>query len=490
MRTLFLDLDTLRADHLGCYGYTRNTSPNIDKIASKAVRFTNYFCSDAPCLPSRSALMSGRFGIHTGVVGHGGSAADQVVEGENRGFKTKYANSCLPNIFRENGCKTALVSPFPERHSAFWFYAGFNEMFNTGKSGGENADEIAPAAISWIRQNAKKDDWYLHINFWDAHTPYRVPMSYGNPFENDDIPEFYTEEILENHKKMAGIHKPYEMNMYDDKVNKENKRYPGRVTDMKLLKQLIDGYDTGIRYMDDYIGILLDELNGQGVSLDELNIIVTADHAENMGELGIYGEHATADVGTCKIPMIIKWQGGKEGSVDDNLHYNLDLCPTISELYGKAPKANWDGISYANAIVNTGKEDKKNEYLVISQMAHVAQRSVIWSNWLYIRTYHDGHSLFNKNMLFNLDNDPYEQKDVAEKYPEIASKMASLLLDWQDAMMETSATKVDPLYTVMREGGPSHARGELDHYLEFLTETDRNSLAEILKNRTHPYGRE
>ena len=74
MRIVFFDLDTLRPDHLGCYGYFRNTSPNIDSIAREGVRFDRYYCSDAPCLPSRSALQSGLFGIHNGAVGHGGTA--------------------------------------------------------------------------------------------------------------------------------------------------------------------------------------------------------------------------------------------------------------------------------------------------------------------------------------------------------------------------------------------------------------------------------
>ena len=76
MRLLFIDIDTLRPDHLGCYGYERNTSPNIDLIAEESMRFDNYYCSDAPCLPSRAALVTGQFGIHNGVVGHGGTAAD------------------------------------------------------------------------------------------------------------------------------------------------------------------------------------------------------------------------------------------------------------------------------------------------------------------------------------------------------------------------------------------------------------------------------
>ena len=68
MRILYIDIDTLRPDHLGCYGYHRNTSPNIDRLAASGLRFTNVHASDTPCLPSRTALLTGRFGIHNGVV--------------------------------------------------------------------------------------------------------------------------------------------------------------------------------------------------------------------------------------------------------------------------------------------------------------------------------------------------------------------------------------------------------------------------------------
>ena len=90
MRVLLLDLDSTRPDHLGCYGYHRNTSPNIDRIAAEGVRFDNYYTSDAPCFPSRTALMTGKFGIHNGVVGHGGTAADVRHEGITRTSATSW----------------------------------------------------------------------------------------------------------------------------------------------------------------------------------------------------------------------------------------------------------------------------------------------------------------------------------------------------------------------------------------------------------------
>ena len=87
MRFLYLDIDTLRPDHLGCYGYHRATSPNIDALAARSAVFENVHASDVPCLPSRTAVLTGRFGIHNGVVNHGGTDADPVFDGAGRGCK-------------------------------------------------------------------------------------------------------------------------------------------------------------------------------------------------------------------------------------------------------------------------------------------------------------------------------------------------------------------------------------------------------------------
>ena len=86
MKVLFVDIDTLRPDHMSCYGYPRNTTPNMDRVAAEGVRFDNYYCSDAPCLPSRASLISGMFGIKNGAVGHGGTAADRRLTGASRDF--------------------------------------------------------------------------------------------------------------------------------------------------------------------------------------------------------------------------------------------------------------------------------------------------------------------------------------------------------------------------------------------------------------------
>jgi len=481
MRILYVDLDTLRADHLGCYGYHRMTSPNIDAVAAEGVRFNNYYCSDAPCLPSRTALMTGRFGIHTGVVNHGGLAADMRTEGASRSFADRLRHESLPSMLRKAGLKTVSISPFAERHSAWSFYAGFSEMHNTGKGGMESAEDVTPTVMKWIRANAKDDNWFLHINYWDPHTPYRAPAEFGNPFESDPLPEWLTEDVLKQHLKKVGPHSAREIAMYDNSTNPAYPRHPGEIKNMDDLRRMIDGYDCGIRYMDEHLGRVFDALRQQGV-WDDLVVIISADHGENLGELGIYGEHATADHGTCRIPMIVRWPGQHTGQ-DNGLHYNLDLGPTLAEMLGVEPSPSWDGCSFAPAL-REGAECGR-DYLVISQCAHVCQRSVRIGPWLYVRTYHDGYHLFPDEMLFNVAADPHEEYDLAPGHPEVCREAVYRLNEWHDRMMKTMNYDVDPLWTVIREGGPFHARGQLKRYCEWLEKTGRGHAVPELKRR-HP----
>ncbi|WP_417897797.1 sulfatase [Bacillus haimaensis] len=482
MRVLFLDLDSLSPDHLGCYGYHRNTSPNIDSIAAEGVRFENYYTSDAPCAPSRAALMSGRFGIHNGIVGHGGTAGDFRHEGATRDFSDTLSRESLPSFLRSAGMKTVLFSPFPQRHSQWTFYAGFSEMHDTGKNGMESAEEVTPHLLKWIDQNAEEDDWFLYVNYWDPHTPYRTPEDFENPFKNDPLPDWLTPDVLEQHKEKVGPHSARDINMYDNKTNPEFPKHPGEILDEEGLRKMIDGYDSGIRYMDEHIGRVFKALESKGV-MDDLVIIITADHGENMGQLGIYGEHGTADQGTCHIPMIMRWPGVTTPHVDTGLHYHLDLLPTLADLLNKKPSQSWDGQSYAPVL--TDGKDSSREYLVISQCAHVCQRSVRFKDWLYIRTYHDGYHLFPDEMLYNLKDDPFEQHDVAEENLQVRKDAVYYLNEWHDQMMKTMPFDVDPLWTVMKEGGPFHAKGNLQRYVKHLETTGRGHAVPELRRR-HP----
>ncbi len=484
MRVVILDIDTLRPDHLGCYGYHRNTSPTIDAIADEGVRFTQYYCPDAPCLPSRAALMSGRFGIHTGVVNHGGTAADMRLQGSERGFRDRMAFESLPAMFKHRGWHTATISPFAERHAAWWFYAGFKEMHNPGKGGNESAEEITPTVLDWIDRRGGEDQWLLHVNYWDPHTVYRAPEEFGNPFEDDPIDDWLTADVLADHLRRVGPHCAHEISMYDNRTFPGRPRQLGELNSLADVKRHMDGYDCSIRYLDGHIARIVEALKAKGV-WEDTAVIITSDHGENQGELGIYAEHGTADYITCRVPMIVRWPGGKAGHVDDGLHYNLDLAPTLAELLGEDRRPSWDGRSYAGTI--THGSDLGRDYLVVSQCCHVCQRAVRTGPWMYIRTWHDGFHLFPTEMLFNIAEDPHEQHDLAADRPDVVRRCVYLLNEWHDAMMATQldGSTVDPMQTVLAEGGPFHARGHLKSYCEYLETTGRGWAIEELRQR-HP----
>ncbi len=199
MRILYLDIDTLRPDHLSCYGYHRETSLNIDMVAREGIRFERFYASDTPCMPSRAALFTGRFGIHNGIVNHGFTSSDLKVFEPLRFFNNRMSPlTQIVTLLRRLGYYTVSVSPFGERHSAWWYYDGFREMYNSGKGGMETADEVIPLALKWLEENGKNDNWFLHVNIWDPHTPYRTPVEYSNPFEDSLPPSWITEDIIKS----------------------------------------------------------------------------------------------------------------------------------------------------------------------------------------------------------------------------------------------------------------------------------------------------
>lgn len=482
MRVLMFDIDTLRSDHLGCYGYGRDTSPAIDAIAADGVRFDNYYCPNAPCLPSRASLITGRYGIRTGVVGHGGTAADMRLQGESRHFTDDCSENGLFMQFRRAGMHTVSFSTFPERHSAWWFNAGFNECYNEGHRGLESAEAVTPHVLDWLRRRGQEDNWFLHVHFWDPHTPYRAPAEFGNPFADQPLADNWIgEEVFQEHLRHVGPHCANEIAMWDDSVSPKYPRHPGQLKDLGDVKYFIDQYDCGVRYTDDNIAQIIGLVKEMGLYDEDLAIIVTSDHGENMGELGIYGEHATADEPTCHIPMIIKWPGAQKGAVVEGFHDNVDLLPTMQELLGTEIAGNYDydGVSYAKTLM-TGK-DCSRESVVLTQCCHVCQRSARFGDYLYIRTVHGGYHLFPREMLFNVKEDPHQLHDLSAEHPELCDQGARIILNWTDDIMKKSDFDVDPLWTVMREGGPEHSRGMLESYIRRLEETGRGEYVPALR---------
>lgn len=490
MRILYIDIDTLRPDHLSCYGYHRRTSPNIDRLAAQGVRFDNCYVSDAPCLPSRASLFTGRFGIHTGVISHGGVAADPFIEGPDRQFRQHLDRTGWIPLLRQAGLRTVSISTFGERHSAWWFYAGFNEMHNMGGGGLERAEQVTPIALDWIRRNAKTDNWFLHYNIWDPHTPYRAPEEFFQRFADQPIPAWYTEELRRAHWGRPGPHSAQEVNGFgtndwERQLSQRWPKQPAAIDSMAAARRVFDGYDAGTAYADHHVGLVLDALAKQGV-LDDTAIIVTSDHGETLGELNVYGDHQFADSITCRVPMIIRWPGvtdAQAGRVDSGLYLQNDFAATIVELLGGTVPEIWDGRPFTAAFKSA--QSAGRAWLVVSQAAWTCMRGVRFDQYHFLRIYHDGYHGLPEVMLFDLRNDPHELHDLAPQRPDLVQKAGALLEQWHADMMRTATHATDPMWTVLREGGAYHARGQLPNYLERLRATGRTAWADRLAKQ-HP----
>jgi arylsulfatase A-like enzyme len=250
---------------------------------------------------------------------------------------------------------------------------------------------------------------------------------------------------------------------------------------------MFDGYDTGVLYADQYIGEILALLEELGIA-DDTAIMISADHGENLGELNIYGDHQCADEHTCHVPMILKWPGvtdERAGQVDEALHYQFDVAATVVELVGGTVPDLWHGQSFAEPL-RAGASSGRDS-LVLGQGAWTCQRALRFDQderkLLCIRSYHDGHHGFPDTMLFDLGADPHEQHDLASEEGALVDHSLREIDAWLGTMMASSPTGIDPMWTVLHEGGPKHTKGALDAYLDRLRRTQRGHWADLLESR-------
>ena len=497
MRILFIDIDSLRPDHMGCYGYHRDTTPHIDAIAARGARFEEIYASDAPCLPSRTALNTGRFGIHTGVCSHHGTAADPFIEGApRRFFQSELGMTSWAESLRSAGYRTVTFTPFGKRHSAYWWYAGFEEMHAYGSPGTSQAHEDGPRALDWLERNGSEDNWFLHINFWDVHFPYRTPEEYGEPFADSPAPEWYTEEIRQEHWNGVGITSARDLDFSRGKDYEPYPRQPSLFDHMDKVKLMFDSYDTAIRYVDEWVGKLVSKLEALGVR-EETAIVVTADHGECLGEFNIHCDHRLADYYTHHLPFIVDWPGisSREGfpKVDSELRYHVDCGATILDWAGAKIPSNWDGRSFSEGDgLGPG-----HPYLTLTYGGCCSvQRAVRFNQgreqFYCMRSYHDGWQCLPDVMLFEMRSDPYSRNDVACERPEVVHEAMYYLTEWQSEMMRTADHPIDPIWTAFQEGpqdlvipGPELVPNPeyIHQYLAYLDSTGREDFASEIRRK-------
>ncbi|MCJ8013102.1 sulfatase-like hydrolase/transferase [Paenibacillus sp. KQZ6P-2] len=474
MRMIYLDIDSLRPDHMSCYGYHRRTTPNLDRIAAEGMRFDSCYTVSSPCVPSRASFMSGRYGVNHGALTHWGPGCEfQYPEGDGHSERIPFFTRYL----RKAGMKTVTFSTFGDRHHAWWYFAGWNEVHtHTLKEGNENADEVNAAVIPWLRSHGKEDNYFLHIQYWDPHCYYTYPKSYMEQWQDSSVAAFPDEAQIAAQQKNTFPRSASFLHWGDNYPD----TMPGAIRSRTDFKHLIDGYDGAVSYMDSFVGELLETLRELGIE-DEVCFVVSADHAESMGEQGIYVEHPCATEAVHHIPLIIKAPGiARTGGSYDGFLYNVDVIATITDMAGLQVPSGWDGKSYLQAL--KGEDMEGRDYLVMEHALYTCQRSVRDRRWFFLRTYHQGLYDFDEVILYDMERDPHQTRNVAGEHPEIVNLMEHRIAKWLQEQMNKPGYKADPMQKVI-ETGPYKYLTEDDWVNRLRSKGYEEAAAKLLGRR-------
>lgn len=456
MRIIYIDIDSCRPDHLGCYGYARPTSPVIDEVARQSVVFLNCHASDSPCLPSRAALFSGRFGINNGVTCHDGPASQFRYAG--RGHTHDVDRPMWMRHLQQAGWETVCFSGFGQRHLAWWFSAGFTQNFGNQLPGGtESAEDVAAKVIPWLRAHGRTDNWFLHINYWDVHTPYHAPKTYVDRMRGLPGPAYPGPKDIardaHTYYGPATARDWWHESEWRNPETTETRAMPrGNPDTIETYLGFLDGYDAGIAYVDEMVGHLLDELHSLGIR-EETALIIGGDHGEAIGELGMYFEHGNCCEGITHVPLIVSWPGATCRGPVDALIYQLDLPPTVLELLGLGVPAGWDGRSVASTIRGSEQAEhamQGRDHLILGAGIYSFQRAVRTRRYRLIRTIHSGLFPYDPLYLFDMTSDPHQTHNIAADHSDVVAELDHLLLDWTYRYTTGAAAVSDPFQEQLR----------------------------------------
>lgn len=430
---VLITVDSLRADHLGCYGYERDTTPNLDTFADDGHRFDAAFshaCATRPAFPgiltSSHPLMYGGFRQLAeertlisevmadrgyGTAGFHSNLYLSADFGYARGFDTFYESREDPSI------ATVLRRFLKERvNTSGRFYSFLQRLYDqTERTAGVNvgsfhapAEEMTDRAAAWIREHDDQPS-FLWVHYMDPHHPFIPPK---------DHQEFSTVSRREGVRLRP--------QMVED---------PSSVTDEEL-QWLIDLYDDEIRYTDDEIGRLLSTIEE---CWDDWSGIVTADHGEEFKDHGSFTHQNLFYDETMHVPLIV--YDGESSGVHDEMVGHVDVAPTIATWAGveEFPES-WWGQPLQPLLADRPEEWTRTGVRGGWFNSPGGPRRLVYrtSDWKYIRDY-----VNDREQLFDLEADPGETNDLVDGNgdpPEELAEFRDVMDDYED---EIASTDVD-----------------------------------------------
>lgn len=407
---ILISIDTLRADHLGCYGYSRNTSPNIDKIAEDGVLFKNNFAQSFNTLPSHMSIFTSLYPSTHGVI--------NVYED-----KLDNSTKTITQILNLYGYHTAWfgVTDDPHLNLTIGFERGFDEIHSNYLW--NYSDWREP--YEWINKNSNKK-FFIFLHTYRVHDPYTPPSPYDKLFDPDyqgkivgEEEKFYSE--LEKYHSQLNPSDP-EREFYWQFVNK---------TDEKDIKHIIALYDGQIAFADTFIKGLLIEMENSKISGNTI-IIITADHGEEFGEHGNFLHEDLHDE-VLHTPLIIRIPGVKNKIVDSQVQ-SIDIMPTVLDILGIPIPHEAQGKSLLPLIL--GKVKQSDEYTYGYWPGTISIRSDEWKLIINKKGFGPAEistkPTFTGDVyeLYDIQTDSIEKFDVAQVHPEVVSNLKDKINNW------------------------------------------------------------
>jgi len=313
VNVILIVIDTLRADHLGCYGYSRNTSPEIDKLSKEGIIFKNMVAQSSWTKPSTASILSGLYPKNHGAMTGKGRLPEEI--------------HLLSEILRGYGYHSYAFVGNIHVSQAAGFNQGFKEFFYFQEKDVKvvpnifvRSDELNNSLASFIRQLDDTSNNFIYIHYMDPHHPYLPKEKHFSK---------------ENKKRFTNA---FSLPKAISSMNEEERRI--------LLIEAINAYDDEILYNDKMIGNMVRMLKKKNMYSNSI-IIITSDHGEEFFEHGNFTHGKSLYDEQLKVPLIIHMPGKTHKTINE-IANQVDILPTILSLLEIPIPKNIDGIDLLN----------------------------------------------------------------------------------------------------------------------------------------------
>jgi arylsulfatase A-like enzyme len=413
VNVLLIVIDTLRADHLSCYGYPRLTTPHIDRIAEQGTLFQEMIAPHIPTHTSFTTMMSGHDPLSHQVVSHG--ADREPAEGIRM----------MAEILSDLGYHTAAADTIGR-----WFDRGFEkyeryawESDNTAPQ--RKADAVNDVALPMLSECAAQDKpWFMFAHYWDPHTPYLPPAPFTRMFYEGD----------EKSAEHTSLQPAFDSEEFGGYFN----AWLSGVTD---LEYPIAEYDAAISYSDLAVAHLMTRLKELKLEDDTL-VIVTADHGETMDEHGCYFDHHGLYDANVRIPLIIRCPG----TVPEHQRLGgqvamYDLAPTILDYLGHSDQIARESMfgKSVKPLADSGSQKGNYGRVYLTERTWMRKRGIRTSDWKFIEALEPDFHNLPPVELYSLHEKPVpEVTNVADERPDLVENFRATIRDWEKRRMEAT----------------------------------------------------